>query len=444
MRWLLAVLALVACQAAQAGEGFARLEGHGGPIKGVAVSADGGQALTASFDYSVALWDIAGGEPRFLYGHDAAANAVAFLPGQRAVSAGDDFSLILWDLPTGEALRRLEGHKGKILHIAVTQDGRMAATSAWDGWIGLWDLEAQVHAGWLKGHRSGVNAAAFSADGGFLYTGSSDGSIRRWNVGTGDLDRVLVKHGFGVNQLVLNEKSGWLAYGAVDGAVRAVDLATDRELADLTADRRPILALSFHPDSSLLAVGDGEGHVMVIDTGTWSIERDFRAAVRGPIWALAWTPDGKRLLSGGLDDTAALWPVGDDAIEVAGIQGAAEQSYLRPPEEMSNGERQFARKCSICHTLAPDGGHRAGPSLWGLFGRPAGAVEGYAYSDALGSMDIVWSAETINRLFEDGPDHYTPGSKMPMQRIARPEDRTDLIEYLAANTGPRHTGDRPK
>ena len=70
MCWLLAVLSLMVCGATQAGDGFARLEGHGGPIKGVAVSADGGQALTASFDYSVALWDISGGEPRFLYGHD--------------------------------------------------------------------------------------------------------------------------------------------------------------------------------------------------------------------------------------------------------------------------------------------------------------------------------------------------------------------------------------
>ena len=441
MRWLLAVLTLLVCASAQANDGFTRLEGHGGPVKGVAVSADGRHALTASFDYSVALWEAAGGEPRFLYGHDAAANAVAFLPGQRAMSGGDDFAVILWDLATGDALQRFNGHKGKILHVAASKDGSIAATSGWDGWIGLWDLEAQQRKGWLKGHRSGVNAAVFSSDGRFLYSASSDGTIRRWKVETGEIDRVLVKHGFGVNQLVLNDESGWLAYGAVDGAVRAIDLETDRELADLTADRRPILALALHRESGQLAVGDGEGHVMVIDTAAWSIERDFRAAVRGPIWALAWTPDGKRLLSGGLDDTAVLWPVNVDVTRVAGILNAADHSYLRPPAEMTNGERQFARKCSICHTLTPDGAHRAGPSLWGLFGRPVGSVKGYAYSDALRSMDIVWSAETIDRLFEFGPDHYTPGSKMPMQQIARPEDRTDLIEYLAANTGPRHTGD---
>lgn len=441
MRGLLTVLFLLACASVQADDGFLRLEGHGGPIKGVAVSPDGKRALTASFDYSVAVWDLDAAQPQFLYGHDAAANTVAFLPDGRALSAGDDFALILWDVMTGEPLHRFEGHKGKIIHVSTDATGRFAASSGWDGWVGLWDLHDRRHLHWLKGHRGNVNATAFSQDGKFLYSGSSDGTIRRWRTETGEIDRVLVKHGFGINHLSLNEDVGWLAYGAVDGAVRALDLETDAELADLTADRRPILALTLNADGNRLAVGDGEGYVMVIDTTRWTIERDFHAAARGPIWALAWTPDGKRLLSGGLDDVAALWPIEADDTKIAGVLASGERSFLRPASEMNNGERQFTRKCSICHTLTPDGSHRAGPTLWGVFGRPAGSVEGYAYSDVLKTIGITWSAKTINRLFDDGPDHYTPGSKMPMQRIARQQDRDDLIEFLAQNTGPHHTGD---
>ncbi len=108
---------------------------------------------------------------------------------------------------------------------------------------------------------------------------------------------------------------------------------------------------------------------------------------------------------------------------------------------MSNGERQFVRKCSICHTLEQPATtsdlRRAGPTLYGLFGRQAGTVPGYRYSDALNGSDVIWETETINQLFELGPDHFTPGSKMPMQRIAKLEDRQDLIAYLRANTGPR-------
>jgi cytochrome c len=434
-------LALLAAGPAAADGGYARLEGHGGPVKGVAISPDGTRALTASFDYSVGLWDLRSASlVRWLEGHEAAANAVAFLPdGKRALSVGDDFALILWDLEAGALLRRMSGHQGKLIAVTVSPDGRLAASSGWDGRVGLWSLDDEAPVRWLTGHRANVNDATFTADGSKIYTASYDGTIRRWDVATGDLERVVVEHGFGVNHLVLNEEKGWLAYGAVDGAVRAIDLTTGVEITDLTADRRPILALAESRDRRFLAVGDGEGYVMVIDTQDWTIARDFRAAVRGPIWALAWDGAGEeaRLLAGGLADEAALWPVGGarDALF------SERRKFHTPPEEMSNGERQFVRKCSICHTLEParkpGDTRRAGPTLYGLFGRRAGSVPGYRYSDALTGSAVVWEAETINALFELGPDHFTPGSKMPMQRIAELADRQDLIAYLRENTGPR-------
>ena len=370
--------------------------------------------------------------------HEAAVNAVAFLPGGKQVlTAGDDYTVRLWDLDTGELLRAMEGHTGKIMSLKVSGDGRMVASSGWDGRVGLWDLTATAPPRWLAGHKSSVNDAVFTADGTQIYSASHDGTVRLWRVADGKSERTLVKHGFGVNHLVLNEDAGWLAYGAIDGAVRAIDLDSGDKIADLTADRRPVLALAANSDASRLAVGDGEGYVMIIDTAEWRIERDFHAAARGPVWALAWTRDGARVLSGGLDDAAVLWPVAASDAEVEGLLTKGERSFLRDPSEMTNGERQFARKCSICHTLDRDGRNRAGPTLWGLFGRPAGTVEGYTYSDALNASDIVWEAETINRLFDEGPDHYTPGSKMPMQRITGLQDRQDLIEFLAENTGPR-------
>ena len=103
---------------------------------------------------------------------------------------------------------------------------------------------------------------------------------------------------------------------------------------------------------------------------------------------------------------------------------------------MSNGERQFARKCSVCHTLLPDGKRRAGPTLYNVFGRRAGTLEGYRYSEALLDSDIVWTAETIGRLFSEGPDLVVPGTKMPIQRMKNEQDRADLITYLEETTKP--------
>lgn len=428
----LALVMLGAAPAAAQG-GFLRLEGHGGPVKGVAVSPDGTHALTASFDTSVGYWDLATGKlVRWLEGHQAAVNAVAFLPdGRGALSAGDDFAVILWDLATGKALRRMDGHGGKVFALAVSPDGRLAASSGWDHRIGLWPVEGGP-VRWLEGHTANVNEARFSADGTKLYTASHDGTIRRWDVGAGRMEAVLVEHGFGVNHLVLNEAASWLAYGAVDGALRAIDLATGAELADLTADRRPILALAPSPDGRFLGVGDGHGYIMMVDTADWSIARDFHAALEGPIWALAWTRDGQRLLAGGIADEAAVWPLtgGSDALFTE------RRGFHTPPSEMSNGERQFVRKCSICHSLEPDGDRRAGPTLYGVFGRKAGSVPGYRYSEALERSDIIWNADTIAKLFELGPQEVTPGSKMPLQQISNLADRQDLISYLRENTGP--------
>ena len=104
---------------------------------------------------------------------------------------------------------------------------------------------------------------------------------------------------------------------------------------------------------------------------------------------------------------------------------------------MSPGERQFARKCSICHSLTPTDGNRAGPTLYGVFGRKAGAVKGYLYSDGLKRSKIVWSAKTIAQLFDLGPDRLTPGSKMPLQKIRDPANRQALISYLEKATSPK-------
>ncbi len=416
--------------------GFARLEGHGGPVQSVTLAPDGERALTTSFDYAAGLWDVAEARLiRWFDGHDAAVNAAAFTPdGARALTGSDDFSMILWDVATGEAVRRFEGHQGKVQGVAIAQDGRIAASASWDGSIGLWDLRSGDNLGYFKGHRSGVNAVVFSGDGRTLWSASQDGTVRRWSVRDQRFEALEAEHGFGVNLLLLGEDEGWLAYGALDGGVRVLSLETGAEIADITAGRRPALGLAISPDRSLIAVGDGEGYINVVETRDWATVRDFRAVPRGPIWALDFDGTGARLMAGGLDSHVDIWPIAD-ARSVEAEDDLKRDFQLS--EGLSNGERQFVRKCSVCHTLTRDGGRRAGPSLHGLFGREAGGLEGYEYSDALEQADIVWTAETVDKLFDIGPDHYTPGSKMPMQRIVQRQDRADLIAWLRQATAPR-------
>lgn len=99
--------------------------------------------------------------------------------------------------------------------------------------------------------------------------------------------------------------------------------------------------------------------------------------------------------------------------------------------DLANGAAQF-RKCRACHDVGANARNKVGPILNGVFGRTAGSLNGFNYSEAMttaGAKKLVWDEESLNGYLES-PSTYLPKSKMAFAGIKNEKDRADLIAYL--------------
>ena len=86
------------------------------------------------------------------------------------------------------------------------------------------------------------------------------------------------------------------------------------------------------------------------------------------------------------------------------------------------------KRCAACHVVDKPQ-NRVGPSLHGVFGRKAGSVEGFKYSDAMKNADITWDEAQLDKYLEN-PKGDIPGNKMAFPGLKKPEERADVIAYL--------------
>ena len=425
---LLGALALTA-----AGAAGADMIGHGGMVRAVAVSPDGARVLSGSFDYSAKLWDfVEQKEIGELNEHNGPVNAVAFLPdGRRALTASDDRTAILWDLKTLKVERRLEGHGHKVMAVAVSRDGRRAATGSWDRSVRIWDLAGGRAIAALS-HQSPVNAVVFAVGGNVVVSGGHDGMLRAWSVPDGRPLGQVAGHAMGIAQLAVSADGRSLLSAGIDEKLKLWALPDLREVRTFSGHEGQIYGVAFSPDGTTALSSGRDGQVIRWDLATGKPIRFIRAHEK-PAWAVAYTPDGRFALSASSDETVRVWHLETgDRIGIP-AEGASEP---KPWLTSTHPGAKLFRKCAICHSLAANRVRRSGPHFAGLFGRRAGSVSGYNYSRVLVGADFLWNEESLKKLFEQGPDVFLPGTKMPLQRIPNQRQLGELIGYLREITVP--------
>lgn len=127
-------------------------------------------------------------------------------------------------------------------------------------------------------------------------------------------------------------------------------------------------------------------------------------------------------------DQAYVIDTGAAEGDAAGAEEGPAFAELYAAADVAAGEKVFA-KCKSCHKI--DGGDSTGPHLNGIVDRPKGSIGGFGYSDAMMSVkDQTWTPENLNG-FLQSPKGYMPGTKMTFAGLPKPQDRANIIAWLA-------------
>jgi cytochrome c len=395
-------------------------------VRTLAISPDGKTAVSGSFDTSAIRWSLqTNTAEQVLRFHDGAVNAVSMSSDGRIASGGADARIAVWRPGEQQPQIVFEGHTAPVVALAFSPDGTTLASASWDRTARLWPLTGGSRRV-LEGHEQNVNAVAFMADGHSLVTVGYDATVRIWPLFPVSLP-IVTRLAAPLNAAAVTPDGEIITAGA-DGNVHFLS-ATGELRGNVRAGESPVIALAVSPDGTKVAAAGIRGSVAIIERVSRKVMRTL-VGPGLPVWSVAFLPDSRTLLTGGADAALRRWdaatghPIGtvtdrlDDPLAAfAGDPGA-----------------EVFRACVACHTLKPAERSRAGPTLAGLFGRRIATLPGYNFSPTLKNLDIVWTPETVSKLFELGPAAYTPGTKMPEQRITSAEDRLALVKFLERAT----------
>jgi WD40 repeat protein len=286
-----------------------RTEAHAVEIGGVALTADGRRAVTASRDYTFRLWDLAARsrvEPT--HGHARAVNGVAFA-GANVVSAGRDGTLRVWDPTRGVEKLILPvggGRKGSAWSVAATADGDTAIVAADDGKLYFYDLVAGRQIAAVVAHRNGAYALAVTPDGKKVVSGGRDGAVHVFDIAKHKRVATLRTTGnSSVNAVAVSADGKRAASGADDRIVRLYDLVRARDANRLQGHGGLVLAAAFGDDGTLIT-GSEDATLRTWQTGRgakWSMLLGHSA----PVTAVAACPDRPCFVSASKDGTIGIW-----------------------------------------------------------------------------------------------------------------------------------------
>lgn len=294
------------------------LEGHSGPVSGVALSSDGTIAVSASDDETLRVWDVKRGlELRTLKGHSGPVRHVVLSRNKQvAVSASDDKTLRVWDVEKGLELHVLEGHTGPVRDVALSNDNKTALSASVDKTLKVWDVEAGLELRTLESHSDAVLTVAMSEECGLAISGSRDKTLKIWDVNNWCLVRTL-NTGDSVDSVALT-RDGRLAVSCTHSTVwipgegpypivaSIRDVETGRQLHALSGRRGKFTAVTLSTDSKLAFIASEDRRIRIfrVDSG---LPVGTLADHASDVNSVALSDDGRIAASASSDRSLKIW-----------------------------------------------------------------------------------------------------------------------------------------
>lgn len=282
------------------------LVGHSKDVVTVAWSPDGEHIVSGADDTSVRLWSAkTGALIRVLGQHAKPLDAVAFsADGKKAVSSGLDDVVMVFDLEHPENDKRFTEHDG--YRVAFSPDGTQVLTGGQNGKIRVRDLATLEVKHELSLHTSRTQELAFAPDGS-LVVPSWDRTLSVWSPGTYQRTQ-LFHHDAEVASVAFSADGRWAAIAEADAYVHIRSLPSWEKKHTL---RMPEGArwpqVSFHQNGTVVLTRTADGVLRAWHTSSGALLATVDVQPEGKLFCSGISPDGTRLVTGGLSGRVALW-----------------------------------------------------------------------------------------------------------------------------------------